>query len=52
MIFQATKTKIFFLSPIFSEEYFLVDQVLDSGRVHPDSKDQEGTTPLMLVRVN
>ena len=24
-------------------------QVLDSGRVHADSKDQEGTTPLMLV---
>ena len=27
-------------------------QVLDSGRVHPDSKDQEGTTPLMLVNQN
>ena len=52
MLYQATKTKIYFSSPIISEQYTLVDQVLDSGRVHPDSKDQEGTTPLMLVRVN
>ena len=27
-------------------------QVLDSGRVHPDSADQEGTTPLMLAAIN
>eukprot|EP00092_Neocalanus_flemingeri_P106282 GFUD01136358.1.p1 GENE.GFUD01136358.1~~GFUD01136358.1.p1 ORF type:complete len:440 (-),score=128.58 GFUD01136358.1:156-1475(-) len=26
-----------------------VQQVLDSGRVHLDSKDQDGTTPLMLA---
>lgn len=29
-----------------------VQQVLDSGRVHPDSKDQDGTTPLMLAAMN
>ena len=26
--------------------------MLDSGRVHPDSADQEGTTPLMLAAIN
>eukprot|EP00092_Neocalanus_flemingeri_P104019 GFUD01133180.1.p1 GENE.GFUD01133180.1~~GFUD01133180.1.p1 ORF type:complete len:449 (-),score=125.35 GFUD01133180.1:51-1397(-) len=29
-----------------------VQQVLDSGRVHADSRDQDGTTPLMLAARN
>jgi len=29
-----------------------VQQVLDSGRVDPDSRDQDGTTPLMLAAGN